>query len=218
MSKKTVIEQNINKHTKELEESITLITPRLIEAFVKVYGEQHRDKITNTIINMKYIFFISEEFCEMLSSPKGVRKRNTYLMKSYLKYLKYQDYKFNFVDPNNQAKFIIKNYLSKYPFKEEDYAVFEESLATDCPCCSAALYETQNSSYAEFYICLPIFTIDLKTIIHEINHALNINIIGYTKEALIMRTLFEQEEAEELVNDYIATLVENEYMSWGGYP
>lgn len=52
MGKKRVYEQNIRKHTKELEESITLITPGLIEAFVSVYGEKYRDKITSTIINI----------------------------------------------------------------------------------------------------------------------------------------------------------------------
>lgn len=216
MGKKRVCEQNIRKHTKELEESITLITPGLIEAFVSVYGEKYRDKITSTITNMKYIFFISESFCDILSSPKGVRKRNIYLMNSYIKYLRKQDYRFNFVAPEDQEQFIVKNYLSKYPFRVEDYSTFADALATDCPCCSAALYETKDESYAEFYICLPIFTINLKTIIHEINHALNINIIGCTEEALIMQTMFEQKDSEELVNDYIASLVEKEYRSWGG--
>ena len=176
MGKKTVIEQKIRRHTKELEESINSIKPKLIEAFVRVYGEKHRAKITNTILNMNYIFFISKEFCDMFSKySEGTRKRYKYIMNSYLKYLRKQDNRFNSVNVENQ--------------------------------------ENIN---AEYYICLPIFTIDLKTIIHEINHALNINTIGYTDDELIMQCLFKTESCEELVNDYIAELVLNAFIEMGG--
>jgi len=56
----------------------------------------------------------------------------------------------------------------------------------------------------------------LKTIIHEINHALNISVIGHTETALIMRCLFEKEPCEELVNDFIAELVMQMYIKIGG--
>ena len=77
-------------------------------------------------------------------------------------------------------------------------------------------FENQENINAEYYICLPIFTIDLKTIIHEINHALNINTIGYTDDELIMQCLFKTESCEELVNDYIAELVLNAFIEMGG--
>ena len=66
MGKKTVIEQNIRRHTKELEESINSIKPKLIEAFIRVYGEKHRQHITYIIENLDYIFFISEEFSKII--------------------------------------------------------------------------------------------------------------------------------------------------------
>lgn len=217
MGRKTVIEQSINKHTKELEISIRSIEPKLIEAFVKVYGEKHREKITNTILNMNYIFFISEQFCHMFTRvSKGIRKRYKYIMQSYIKYLNKQNYRFNTVGIKDEEKFIVKNILCRYPFKIEDYSTFADSLECDYPCCSAALYEYSENIINEFYICLPIFTIDLKTIIHEINHALNFNVIGFTDEALIMQTLFKTESCEELVNDFIAELVKNVYIEIGG--
>ena len=49
MSRKTLIDQNINRHTKELEESLKYIMPNLIAAFIKVYGEKYREHITYTI-------------------------------------------------------------------------------------------------------------------------------------------------------------------------
>ena len=66
MSKKTLIEQNIRKHTKELDESINSIKPKLIEAFVRVYGDKHRQHITHIIENLDYIYFISEEFSKII--------------------------------------------------------------------------------------------------------------------------------------------------------
>lgn len=217
MEKKTVIEQKINKHTKELEASIKIIEPKLIEAFVRIYGEEHRSKITYTILNMNYIFFISEKSCKILNSPKsGVRKKDLNTLQSYLRYLNKQDKCFNTVAPKDQERFIIKNYLSRYPFKVEDYSDFADALASDCPCCSIYFRESPKSISTEFYICLPIFTIDLKTIIHELNHALNINVVGYTAEKILMEYLFKTEVSEELVNDFIAGLVFEKYLELGG--
>lgn len=217
MGKKRVIEQRINKHTKELEESIISIEPKLIEAFVRVYGEKHRAKITSTILNMSYIFFISREFNNYIkSSFRNFRKKDLAIVKSYLKYLNKQDNRFNTVAPDDEDKFIVKNYLSRYPYKAEDYCAFKDSLEDDYPCCSAALYIVGNDYFASQYICLPIFTIDLKTIIHELNHALNITILGYTDDLLLMRTQFKKESSEELVNDFIAELVYETYLEIGG--
>jgi len=95
MAKKTLIEQYINRHTKELEDSIKSIEPKLIEAFVRVYGEKHRDRITSTIINMNYIFFISESYCDMFINSKAIRRKDKYIMQFYLNYLKRQASIFN---------------------------------------------------------------------------------------------------------------------------
>ena len=166
---------------------------------------------------MNYIFFISKEFCDMFSKySEGTRKRYKYIMNSYLKYLRKQDNRFNSVNVENQEQYIVKNYLSKYPFKVEDYCTFADAIECDNPCCSAALFENQEKINAEYYICFPIYTIDLKIIIHEINHALNINTIGYTDDELIMQCLFKTESCEELVNDYIAELVLNAFIEMGG--
>lgn len=216
MGRKKVIEQNIHKHSRELEESIKILEPKLIEAFVNVYGEKHRDKIASTIINMNYTFFIPEHYCNILLKSPHLRKKIKYIIKSYLKYLKDKNSKFRCVAEKDQVKYIIRNYLSRYPFKEDDYVIFKSALESDCACCSAIFYESKEFNYAEYFICLPIFTIDLKTIIHELNHALNMNIIGFTNEYLKIECLFKTEASEELVNDYIAELVLNAYLKIGG--
>ena len=95
----------------------------------------------------------------------------------------------------SQIKYTIENIKYTYFLSESIY-----SVASDA--------EEQN-----FYksILLPIFVIDLEIIIHEINHALMIDVIATTKEKVIMPSLFTAEECDELFNDYIAHLVLEEY-------
>lgn len=216
MGKKTVIEQNIRKHTKELEDSISYITPKLIEAFVNIYGKKHREYITNVINNIDYIFFISEEFNEEALNYKGNSKHSKKIMANYLKYLNQVIAKFNTVSLNDEDKYIIKNVIPRFPFILEDYSFFAKAIADDTACCMVGPnYVNGNINY-KYVILLPIFTIDLKVIIHEINHALGTSPLLMMDNMLLIDFLFRDEVTEELTNDYISELVLQEYIRIGG--
>lgn len=216
MSKKKVYEQNIRKHTKELEESITLITPGLIEAFVKVYGEKHREHITYIINKLEYIFFISEEFIKVIKDNNGIRKSYKRIIMRYLKYLEEVSHKFNCVAIEDEQKYIIKKFLPKFPYVSEDYEYFADAIEGDVPCCMAKARKDEETLEPDFVILLPIFTIDLKIIIHEINHALGANPLCILNDNyMLVDFLFKKEIPEELENDFIAELVLQEFLKMG---
>jgi hypothetical protein len=217
MGKKTVIEQKIRRHTKELEESIKIIKPKLLEAFVRVYGEKHRQHITYIIENLDYIFFISEEFSKIIKENKGIRKSVKKTIENYLKYLNTVSYKFSSVSLEDEQKYIIDKFLPRFPFPYEDYEYYEEAIGGDVPCCMAQVKKECYTLEPDFIILLPIYIIDIKIIIHEINHALGANPLCIVDDRyLLVDFLFKEEIPEELENDFIAELILREYLKIGG--
>ena len=217
MGKKTVIEQNIRRHTKELEESINSIKPKLIEAFIRVYGEKHRQHITYIIENLDYIFFISEEFSKIIKDNKGIRKSVKRTIESYLKYLNTVSNKFSSVSLEDEQKYIIDKFLPRFPFPYDDYEYYEDAIVGDVPCCMAQVKKECYTLEPNFIILLSIYIIDIKIIIHEIDHALGANPLCIVDDSYVLVDfLFKVEIPEELVNDFIAELVLQEYIKIGG--
>lgn len=216
MAKKTLIEQYINKHTKELEASIKIIEPKLIEAFVRVYGEKHRKHITYIIKDIKYIFFISESFIEEIKDNVGTRKSYKKIMERYLKYIRDASFKFKCVSIEHEKEYIVKKFLPRFPFAIEDYEYFADSIECDTPCCMALARKDKETLEPNFVILLPIFAIDIKIIIHEINHALGANPLCINDNDMLVDFLFRKEIPEELENDFIAELVLQEFLKIGG--
>lgn len=87
---------------------------------------------------------------------------------------------------------------------------FLEYLSCDVPI--YFIIADEEKKHFDKSIFLPLFVIDLEIIIHEINHALMIDIMAVTEEEFIMPSLFLTEASEELVNDYIARIVLEEYI------
>lgn len=218
MSRKTLIDQNINRHTKELEESLKYIMPNLIAAFIKVYGEKYREHITYTIESLEYIFFISEGFTEsIIETTPDLRKSTKRIMIRYLAYINEVSYKYSSVSYEDEQKYIISKFLPRFPYPCEEYEYYADVIEEDTPCCMAKARKDNITLEPSFTILLPIFTIDLKIIIHEINHALGSNPLFIIDDNyMFLDFQFKKEIPEELVNDFIAELVLQEYLKNGG--
>lgn len=201
------------KYVEQLEEALRIVKPYLIEAFTNFYGEEYQSQIKYTIENIKYTYFLSESMFQVIKNRScGVSHKDYHIVKYYIQYLRKIDFKFNGIEDLDKLEqkvlnaFIVKSSLDKNMWQ---YAHFLELLESDCPVYSVASDAEEQNFYKS--ILLPIFVIDLEIIIHEINHALMIDVIATTKEKVIMPSLFTTEECDELFNDYIAHLVLEEY-------
>ncbi len=208
------IKQYNKKYTKELNDSLKIIMPTLIEAFVNVYGNRFREYITYTLNHLNFIFFIPERlFQVVLTYSKDIRKHDRYVMEYYLKYLEKLYFINRSISEEKHIQFLLSKFLLKSPFKAEnfDYTLMD-ALESDCPCFTFGLI---NENVSKF-VLLPIFAIDLNTIIHEFNHALSIDALAIKDDTIITNSLFADTLTEELVNDYIAQIVYKEYKRIGG--
>lgn len=189
--------------TNELNNALTIITAKMIEAFVKVYGEAHRDYIAYAISNIHYYYFIPRQYMIYFKNTK-LRSRDRYIINKYLGFINKIEISQS-KDPEESLINLVENYLVKIDsprlFTEEELnLIVNETVPYYTP-------DEENGKN----IFLPIFILDLKTIFHEVNHALNIDALAVTEEQVISPTLFKTVIAEEFVNDYIASLALKEY-------
>lgn len=211
------IESYNKKYSNELENAIREILPNIINAFVMAYGEQHRGYITYTLTNLKYVFFLPEDYLQTFSKErKYISNSSKYIIKYYLRYLNYLEFKSTSVTDENLLEFITKNYIARSTLNtDSDQNLVVNNLELDCPVFT--FIESKGSF--DKVIFLPLFIIDLKTILHEMNHAINNEMLAIAKnekiEMQMYSSMFTTIDAEELVNDYIAELVLEEFLKLG---
>lgn len=202
-----------NKRFKnELDKALKLIEPYLIKAFAMFYGEEYSEQIKRTIQNIKYTYFLSESYFELVEKRSfGISARDQRIIRYYIKYLHGLDIKFqgvrdiSFLEEMLYDTLIVKSFFDKETLL---YCNFLEFLKDDVPVYSVIADINENNFKVIF---LPIFIINLEIIIHEINHALMIDVIATTEDEFIMPNLFITEACEEIFNDYIAHLVLQNY-------
>lgn len=203
--KKDIIDSFNRFYKKELEESIKKLEPFIIEAFVSIYGEKHRDYITYTIKNLKYVYYLAERDLQVISlNLKNVQKVDRIVTEKYLEYFKLLDLISKTIPEENLGEFILRNYIVGSNLKfdtllEEDAALF---ISDQNPIFTFFIEE--NKIYKTIF--LPIFVVDLKTLFHEINHALTMDAIAFYNKKLFSTDLFRKSIASEIINDYIAHL------------
>ncbi len=204
------------KYTGELDNAIRIIMPKLIQAFVNIF-EGHKDYISFTLTNLNFVYFIPEYY---LFHPLAMPK-NSPLYKVGNEYQKYNEYlrqKLKSIPEPQKEDFILKHYCPKSDLKshyenaqitqflEEDSALFTNVLE----------YDSNKVLKHKKVVLLSIFVIDLKTIIHELTHALLISVLCLTEDRLIVSHGFPNTETMELISDFIATKVLEEYIRIGG--
>ena len=203
------------KYTEGLEKSIKIVMPKLIEAFTNIYGRKHQNYIEYTLKNLKYVYFISEKYLEEFYLYKEhLSDEVVNTIEYYLEYLDYLNECANKVNDDELELFVYKNYITKTDLNYETLINYDfiVNLDNDVP----QFIFTKLEDYIAKVVMLPIYIIDLKTIIHELNHALYINLLCIMDEELIFSDMFTTIESEELINDYISELVFKEYLRIGG--
>lgn len=204
------------KYTGELDSAIRTIMPTLIQAYINIF-EGHKDYISFTLTNLDFVYFIPEDY---LFYPLEMPK-NSALYKVGYEYQKYHEYlrkKLKSIPEHQKEDFILKYYCPKSDLKnhwlnaqivqlfEEDSALFTHVLE----------YDSNKVLKCKKVVLLPIFVIDLKTIIHELTHALLIKVLGITEDSIITSHGFPNTEVMELITDFIASKVLEEYIRIGG--
>lgn len=206
------------KYVCELLEAIDVINPILVQAFINVYGEKHRDHIIRTINNLLYIFFIPKNYFLMFKDSKGVRKHDKYIMNYYLKYLRELDIKRGKLREEEVEEFVCKNYIADSSFYLEDLIHFEVSniVLSDDASLNLRVADCEEGSLNLKIVNLPIFCSLLWVITHEFNHALCVDAIAETEDFLVTSNLFWSEAAEEITCDYVVEMVVAEFKKLGG--
>lgn len=200
------------RYKNELDKALKLIEPYLIKAFAMFYGEEYSEQIKWTIQNIKYTYFLSESYFELLEkSSFGISARSKRIMHYYVKYLHSLGIKYQSIgDIFLLEELLYDALIVKSSFDKETllYCNFLRVLEDDAPVYSVV--EDINENYFKA-IFLPLFIINLEIIIHEINHALMIDAVATIEDEVIMPYLFINGTCEELFNDYIAHLVLQNY-------
>ncbi len=215
---KEKIKQLNSKFSNELDHALKIVLPELTEAFINIYGAKHSAYIKSIISNIKWIYFIPERDLELLVTYyKKLNFTNKYIIKSYQCHFRDLEMKYNNLPSNEllSIKFIYRHYLAKSDLPETHLIAHNISdvMAGDVPLFTPIMTDNKE---IENLILLPIYTITLNQIIHEINHTIIMDTVAYTKDEIITVNLFETKESEELINDYIAFLVLEEFFRLGG--
>ena len=192
-----------NRFIRELDRAILTVEPTLIDVFTSFYGEEYRSKIKNIIKNVNYVYFLSFSFLEALNREGMLNHKDRKIVEYYLTYLRK-------LKGKNEVYFAKKILVS--PHYDESFLENEQLLAiikSGTPTFTLFTDEDETKIYRTIF--LPIYTINLKIIIHEINHAFMVDAICETEEELVIPSLFMNIECEELINDYMAEQILGEY-------
>lgn len=212
---KKLLEVQINK-------DISDNSQKLIDSFVDYYGEQYREVITEKYNNIVFVYYISNFLI-------------FYILEKSLQKLKIGE-KVEYGDILGLCLHLYesgtyKNYLTADNFKQQNIkllikkmiGISDETILNDSKLFMSILYMINRKQSDDPYeyniafedmtslntiIALPIYSIDDKSLIHEINHAICTNIIGISEnnQHLIQCGLNVSDEPNtneimELVND-----------------
>lgn len=205
-------------YVKLIDDSIRKMLPLIIEASVNVFGEKHRPHISYVLNNLNFAYTLSEDYIKaLLKKPKGLSKKYIYLLNYYSKYLNYMNHHLHSRMPQEDREikdfcYIGANY-QEYDLEEDIINHLDE----DCAFYFSILGKDINDKKEICdVVALPIMGLGIKTIFHELTHALTTFIIGYMNKELIYIEVFPNEEVMELVNEYTSSLILKEYLRLGG--
>ena len=214
-------------YAKQLYDAIEQVMPKLIQAFINVYGKSHADYIRDRLQNIVYTFTISKSFLNRGVILDDNNEEDTYIKDLYNRYVSYLESKRKNLSDEEDRDFTIKNYKVFSEFDDEwflDSSLFD-ALKDDCPLVTNFFYQMEEDapSCIGKAVFLPIITINFYILVHELNHALANDSYLLTHEDKFLETDFFMggdgeyyEESEELINDFIAGNVIREFQRIGG--
>lgn len=122
-------------YAKQLYDAIEQVMPKLIQAFINVYGKSHADYIRDRLQNIVYTFTISKSFLNRGVILDDNNEEDTYIKDLYNRYVSYLESKRKNLSDEEDRDFTIKNYKVFSEFDDEwflDSSLFD-ALKDDCP-------------------------------------------------------------------------------------
>ena len=198
------------KYLNQLEKALSRLEPYIINVFVTYYGEEYKEHIEYTIKNIYYTYFLSETYFQVLvRKGVGIRNHDKRVAHYYEQYFNQLNHQINKMSHVDEVK--IKFLQARIIKANEMVSILDllECLSLDTSVYSVVSDEEELKFYKAIF--LPIFTINLEMILHEINHALMVDAVATTDEEVIMPFLFINEECDEVFNELIARKVMHIY-------
>ena len=175
----------------------------LIEAFIKYYGEEEREKITKEINDIPFLFLLSDI---VYLNCKNIR--NAYLTKMLKLYFKNNKLvldnlsRLGYKDSRILSEATRQSMLTKYSRGSFEYYLHEEFISE--PSAGTTHFDIDGTNPI---IILPIYFTNDKIIFHEINHVLTTP----KREGALF-----PEEIDELINELIIQDVLKNFKNLGG--
>lgn len=223
---KQKIEVYNKKYLYELKCALRTIMPKLTEAFINVFGPKYKDYLEYTLNHMNYTYFICENYIKLyLKIKRHISHSDKKVLRYYRQYLNYLDNLYAYTE-DNIDEFLVKHYLIDTDL-DSDWLTDESFLDTfncDAPLFQDLMFmETEFSDYQIIkHIFLPIFSLNIYTIAHELTHAIPMRHYFLVDEDVEYPKLFKPQEdeedtiSEELMVDYISRMVIREFLRIGG--
>ena len=208
------------EYTKKLTNRIETYKHLILESFVEFYGEDYRNIITTRFNDISFLYYINDitifYIADSLKQGYSDKFKNVMFAIPYIIHLiKNNFYKQEF-NPDNFYDLGINKIVGSSDEKLlSDKELLMYSIAT-------ALREKNENPYEvnipinegiKRIIALPIFSVDDKSLFHEINHAISSEIIIKNGEPTVKCGLdYENEEKKyynEILNDIIALEIYN---------
>ncbi len=211
MAKFSNISSLNQKYVNIIADFLNKAKPSLIAAFVNFYGTNHQKYIEYIIDNIKYIYVISEE---SLTFYKDYAFKERAIFTYYLAYLNYIKHQVKLLPLKERENYLYNAYVVGASFPLEDVPYY--LIVDDLPTLGPAFFNAYNFDQIDKIICLPIISINLYLIIHEINHALTTEALAFLPDEEISNNPFRDTIVDELINELMTYDIYQEYQKLGG--
>ena len=208
------------EYSKKISDRITTYKDLVLESFVQFYGEDYRDIITTRFNDISFLYYINDftifYIVDSLKQGYNDKFKNIMFAIPYIVHLIKNNFYKQEITPDNFYELGMNKIVGSSDEKLLlDKELLKYSIATalreknECP------YEVNlpiNNGIKRI-IALPIFSIDDKSLFHEINHAISSEIVTKNGEITVKCGLdYENEEKKyynEILNDIMSLEVYN---------
>ena len=208
------------EYAKKITDRITTYKDLVLESFVEFYGEEYRNVITTRFNDISFLYYINDitifYIVDSLKQVYSDKFKNIIFAIPYIVHLIKNNFYKQEIAPDNFYELGMNKIVGVSDERLlSDKELLKYSIATalreknECP------YEVNlpiNNGIKRI-IALPIFSVDDKSLFHEINHAISYEIVTKNGEITVKCGLdYENEEKKyynEILNDIMSLEVYN---------
>lgn len=208
------------EYAKQITDRITTYKDLVLKSFVEFYGENYRDIIAKRFNDISFLYYINDitifYIADSLRQGYSDKFKNIIFSIPYIVHLIKNNFYKQEITPDNFYELGINKLVGS---SDENLLLDKELLKYSI---ATALREKNECAYEvnlpinngiKRIIALPIFSVDDKSLFHEINHAISSEIVINNGETTVKCGLdYENEEKKyynEILNDIISLEVYN---------